>query len=145
MGLRMTYTAPVVTILNDHEFELVQPFAFQWEDSEGVFQITIPKGYPFDGASVPRACWSLTGLLPTGVHMGAAAVHDWLYQRRGYLNRGELLEQQGDQWVPVVDVWTRQMCDDLFLRIMQAGGVTPWKAKAMHWAVRVFGGRAWNQ
>lgn len=143
------YHPPIITILNDHEFELVEPFVFEWEDEKTGERrrITIPSGYPFDGASVPRICWSLTGLLPTGVHLGAAAIHDYVYQRRGRLIRDELqrYDKVSGRWVPIAEVWTRRQCDDLFLRIMQDAGETPWKARTMHWAVRIFGGIAWDK
>jgi len=145
----MDYRPPIITILNDHEFELVEPFTYEWqEETDHVVatqRITIPKGDCTDGASVPRICWSLTGLLPTGVHMGAAAMHDYLYQRRGELCKGEYerLKNNGE-WVASLLKWDRKQCDDLFLRIMQEAGETPWKANLMHWAVRVFGGAAWD-
>lgn len=138
------YQPPVFTILNDREFELVRPFVFEWEQDGQRYRLTIPAGYPFDGASVPRACWSLTGLLPTGVHMGAAAAHDFLYQRRGLLVRGELEKWIDSHWVPLAERWDRKQCDEMFRRIMKMAGETPWKIKAMYWAVRLFGGKAWN-
>jgi hypothetical protein len=138
------YKPPVFTILNDREFELVEPFVFEWQEDGACYQLTIPAGYPFDGASVPRLCWSLTGLLPTGVHMGAAAAHDYAYQRRGRLIRGELKKLIEGQWLPIAAVWTRKQCDEMFRRIMEDAGETHWKIKAMFWAVRLFGGKAWN-
>lgn len=144
------YRPPVITILNDHEFELVEPFTYEWQDEKSWewWRITIPAGYPFDGASVPRICWTLTGLLPTGVHLGAAAVHDYGYQRRGRLLRGEVERQCGrtGPWEAIAVAWEdRKIWDDIFLRIMQDAGETPWKAWVMHRAVRLFGGAAWNR
>lgn len=139
------YAPPILTILNDKEFELVEPFSFKWFEEDGSkYKITIPKGYIFDGASVPRFCWSLTGLIPTGIHMGAALVHDYSYQRRGRLIRSELEKEIDGKWCYVSAVWDRKQCDDMFSFIMEAGGVTPWKRIAMYRAVRWFGGKAWN-
>jgi hypothetical protein len=142
----MTYTPPVITILNDHQFELVEPFIFGWQDTVIPERIVVAKGYPTDGASIPRISWSLTGLLPTGVHLGAAVMHDYLYQRRGKLTEGEYQRQLtvDADWTPKDLDWNRKQCDDMFLRIMQTAGETPWKAQAMYWAVRLFGGAAWN-
>jgi Protein of unknown function (DUF1353) len=145
------YRSPIITNLNDHEFTLVEPFVFEWDEPQLIpmlvqpYRITIPKGYPFDGASVPRLCWTLTGLLPTGVHLGASAVHDWAYQRRGHLVSNEVERWNGVVWEPVAVVWTRKQCDEMFLRIMRDAGETAWKASAMFWAVRVFGGAAWDR
>jgi hypothetical protein len=138
------YRSPVVAILNDHEFELAEPFLYCWKDAAGIFyRITVPAHYPFDGASVPRICWTLTGLLPTGVHLGAAAVHDYLYQRRGQIREGEAQRLVAGQWQPYDANWSRKDCDQLFLNIMLLAGETHWKAYTMWQAVRVFGGFAW--
>lgn len=149
MIVEAVYRPPVITILNDHEFELTQPFSYEWQDetSRERRRIIIPAGYPFNGASVPRICWTLTGLLPTGVHLGAAAIHDYLYQRRGYLIRDELQrhDQASGQWVPVAALWNRKMADDLFRRIMRDAGEVAWKREAMYRSVRLFGGPAWNR
>lgn len=148
------YESPVITILNDHEFELVKSFVFKWDDDGRLFRITIPKGFVFDGASVPRICWTLTGLLPTGIHLGAACIHDYLYQKRGRLNQREVClrrldknteVREEDKWLPVQGVWDRKQCDDMFLKVMKVAGETMWKAQTMYWAVRTFGAAAWDR
>lgn len=137
------YRPPVITILNDREFELVEPFVFEWNDPIPK-QIVIPKGYPFDGASVPRLVWSITGILPVGLPLGAAAVHDFTYQRKGRLIRDEFKIKHNGIWVPMASVWSRKQCDDMFYRIMQEANVTPWKSFAMYQSVRIFGQAAWD-
>jgi len=137
------YRPPDITILNDSQFRLQQPLRYQWTESSGTYLITVPSWYVTDGASVPRVCWTLTGLLPTGVHFGAAVVHDYLYQRRGLLTDYELVMWNGDTWSQCYRHFSRDNCDNLFKRIMQDAGETPWKATAMFWAVRLFGGAAW--
>ncbi len=141
------YQSPVVAILNDHEFELVEPFVFQWTENNTVHRITVPRGFAFDGASVPRLCWTLTGLLPSGVHLGAAAVHDLIYQRRGLLNEGQVECQNPETglWESEPVHWDRKQCDAMFRTIMQSAGETPWKIITMYQAVRLFGAIAWNQ
>ena len=139
------YKSPIVSIINDSEFELAEEFAFYWTEGQKDLKFTLPAGFVFDGASVPRFCWSLTGLLPTGVHLGAAAVHDEAYKRRGLLTKGQVSLLIGDdKWLPVDTQWDRKQCDDMFKRIMIAAEETSWKANAMYWAVRIFGGAAWN-
>jgi len=140
------YQSPVFAVLNDHEFELREPFVFEWLENDDLHQITIPAGYSFDGASVPRICWSLTGLIPTGIHMGASAVHDYCYQRRGLIS-GNTLKKWDVQmgWKPEPVKWERSQCDDMFRQIMVAAGETPWKTTVMYWAVRLFGQAAWDR
>lgn len=150
MSAAPIYRPPVITILNDHEFELVEPFSYEWQDEKTRewWKITIPEGYCYDGASIPRIFWTLTGLLPIGTHAGAAAVHDYGYQRRGRLIRGEMEWRPNDtaQWVPRAINWDdHRIWDGLFRRIMRDAGETPWKREAMYRAVWLFGGAAWNR
>ena len=43
-------------------------------------EITVPAGFAWDGASIPRI---LHGILPTwGAHVGAALIHDYLYNTK---------------------------------------------------------------
>jgi hypothetical protein len=135
------YHPPDITILNDSEFMLTKRYVFEWTEGNDIWSIQIPEGFVTDGASVPRFCWSLTGLIPTGVHLGAAVVHDYLYQHRGLLVLKELLKN-GE---PVDAQWDRPACDDIFKRIMVSAGETHWKTYAMFWAVRAFGKAAWDR
>lgn len=41
--------------------------------------IIIPAGFKFDGASIPRAAWSIVGSPFQPEFEGPAMVHDWLY------------------------------------------------------------------
>jgi len=63
-------------------------------------------------------------LLPEdGLYTPAAVIHDWLYKTH-LVNRAE--------------------ADRIFLEIMERDGVPRWKRLAMYWAVRIFGGAAWE-
>ena len=60
-------------VSNDKYFITLRPVKIQLSEST----ITIPKGYRFDGSSVPKF---LRGLFPRyGAFMFAALIHDWLY------------------------------------------------------------------
>jgi hypothetical protein len=50
------------------------PYAFMFEGKEYV----IPKGFEFDGASIPRVFWSVIGTPFAPQHLEAALIHDWL-------------------------------------------------------------------
>lgn len=84
--------------------------------------ITVPAGFAWDGASVPRALWSL--LPPWGGYSGAALIHDWLYTVR-----------QGH----------RSDADRVLLELLIEDGVQPEVAMVFWRAVRVFGSDHWNQ
>jgi hypothetical protein len=84
---------------------------------------TVPKGVKTDGASVPRAFWSI--MPPLSNYTNAAIVHDWLYQTKRIDNR--------------------KIVDKIFLYAMAYLGVSRWKRNIMYRAVRMFGGFVWNR
>ena len=106
-----------------------KPWSAVFTTAKGSFQLTIPAGFITDGASIPRLLWPLFS--PTGKHMRAAVLHDYLYQ---------LCKSKG-----MTDATSRESADDLFLLAMLDSGVSPIRAKVMYWAVRVFGGSRFNR
>ena len=90
---------------------------------EGV-SITVPRDFITDGASIPKACWSIIGSPFTGKYKRAAMIHDWLYHTL---------------------VTTRIYADRVFLEIMKERGVSLWKRLSMYRAVRTFGWIPWNR
>jgi len=56
--------------VGSYAWELHIPFLNPWQ--------VVPAGFVFNGASVPRALWSV--LDPAGEAFEAACVHDYLYQ-----------------------------------------------------------------
>ena len=94
-------------------YKLVEPLI--WQDK--IFDITVPKGFLYDGASVPLLA---TLIVPRkgGRYDRAACLHDWLY---------------GTHILP------RKAADDLFYKAMLSDGVPKWKAWMIHQAVRIGG------
>lgn len=90
--------------------------------------ITVPTGFIYDKASVPRIFWAL--MPPDGLYGGAACIHDWIYHNHGILKDGR--------------VFTKEMADELFYKIMLLDGVNKIKAKTMYLAVKWFGQKKWN-
>jgi hypothetical protein len=84
-------------------------------------EITVPHGFVTDFASVPRAFWHV--IPPWGKYSLAAVVHDYLYFT------GEV---------------SRKAADQVFLEQMRLLGVPWWKRRLMYYAVRWFGGAAWE-
>lgn len=92
------------------------------------FGVKIPKGFVFDGASVPRALWWF--MPPMGTEADrAVVVHDWLYATH----------QVGTQECD------RKFADKIFYELMIMDGVPKWKAKTIYNAVRLFGGSNWDK
>lgn len=92
--------------------------------------VNIPQGFRCDLSSVPRVLWGLVA--PFELSIAAPLVHDFLYKRGGVL-------------LSVGRVYTRKEVDQLFLKIMTEEGVSLWRRRAAYHAVRLFGGRAFQE
>lgn len=110
-----------VEILPDgRRARLLQPFRVRLREL-GERVIEVPRGFETDFASVPRFFWRVVP--PWGRYSPAAVVHDYLY------STGKV---------------SREDADRAFLTLMQRLGVPAWKRSIMYWAVRWFGGLAWE-
>lgn len=113
--------------LNDHgEWILIEDY-----ELDG---FKIPKGFIFDGASIPRIMWSIMNFTPIGYHMPAALVHDYLYRNVG-------IAQRYDK--PYY--YTKPDADKEFHRILRELGIRSWQASLCYSAVKIFGFIAWQQ
>jgi hypothetical protein len=83
--------------------------------------VTVPSGFVTDFASIPRAFWS--ALRPDGDYAYAAIIHDYLY------------------WTQPV---TRETADEILRFAMQDLFVESTTVTVIHRAVRLGGGRAWD-
>jgi hypothetical protein len=110
---------------NDH-YELTEDFNVTVVDQD----IWIPKGFHYDGASIPAPAWPLTYTPFAPDVMRAAIVHDWLYHAH---------EDAHDEHSPL-----RKATDEIFFQLLLGDKVSAGKAKVMWAAVRTFGGVAWG-
>jgi hypothetical protein len=99
--------------------------------------IYVHAGFEYDGASVPRLLWTITGYLPDGLHRAAALAHDFLYQYHGRPPLGSVS--------PISAVFTRAMADKAFFDLMKKAGVGLVARWRMYAAVRAFGWLSWNR
>lgn len=81
--------------------------------------LTVPKGFVFDGASIPRIAWSIIGG-PFGPYADAAALHDCAYRMSDI-------------------AMTRLEADRMFAAAMADLRITPWRRHVMYRAVRIGG------
>ncbi len=79
----------------------------------------IPKGFKFDGASIPRFAWSVVGHPFSGKLVRGAMVHDWLY-RTGSSGH-------------------RAIADAVFLHLLKEDKVAVWRRWVIYLSVRFFG------
>lgn len=108
----------------DKGFLLLSPLSYLNRDDTVV---TVPAGFPFDGASVPRPIWVL--FPPAGQYLEAAAVHDWLYEHQTI--QGQRID--------------RETADNHLLWGMEDLGVSWVKRQMIYRAVRLGGWVSFNK
>jgi hypothetical protein len=86
-------------------------------------KIQVPAGFKFDGASIPRGLWSFVGHPLNGKHARAAVIHDYMY---------------------FTGVGGKEEADKTFLEAMKVDGVSKIRRTLMYWAVKYFGGSAYE-
>lgn len=97
----------------------------------GRFGIPVPKGYEFDGASIPRLIRWAPGYERVGRHLWAALLHDWILDD----GKKPFHERQVD--LP------RVIADAIFITLLLDTGVSPHQSRWMHRAVRLYSAYAW--
>ena len=109
--------------LNEQKMiELLETVTFQLPDHN---ILEINAGFQFDGASIPKICWTSIGHPLEHRFILAALLHDALYLSQ-YLKR-----ETADQYFY-----------DFLKDFSGVGTCTAWK---MHTGVRLFGGKAWKE
>lgn len=139
---------PNITPVSSGRYRLEELYFYEWEYNDREYRLSIPKGYIYDGASIPRWAWSILGIGRDGLHRAASLVHDYLYYYDGKMPVGSLSVKEKDNWTPVLwpRPFTRKQADKMFCRILRETEppVKPWKRKVMFWAVRLFGWQYWR-
>lgn len=102
------FSALEVKKVGAHAYELLSDFV-------NPYQI-VPKGFTFNGASVPRVLWFY--LDPAGEAFEAACIHDYLYQ---------------------TTLKTKEDADRIFRDVLMLYGVRKSKACAAYRSVKRFG------
>ncbi len=107
--------------------------AKDWNFSLDGEKYVIPKGFVFDGASVPKflASW----LSPTGVLLVGGLVHDYAYKYTVLLKKGKK---------STTDPMTQKEADALFRDIGIEQNGFHFLNKLAYWALRIGGFVAWN-
>lgn len=100
--------------------ELCEQFFYDQND----ITLTIPKGFVWDGASIPRAFWITTGSNYNPDFILPGLLHDYLYY---------------------TGLVSKKKADDIFLIELKRSGVGFYTRYKMYYAVRFFGHKAWEQ
>lgn len=89
------------------------------DSSQIQHSVSLPEGYCFDGASIPRCLWSLIGSPFEPSLMLAACVHDW------YCDHSRDCYQ------------SRVIGDAVFFYLLTKAGVARWRRVLMYLGVRL--------
>ncbi len=140
---------PDIRPICDKVYRLVRSYKYEWVHvSEHVtvqHRLRVPSGFTYDGASVPRCLWSLSGLSPDGLIRASALVHDFIYVNKGIIPYGAQYQLVDDEWMPVEGKWTRKTADRLFKRMMLEAAIDPTQIWWAYFAVRKFGWLLWRK
>jgi hypothetical protein len=121
--------APILSY-RDGLWVLEAPYVYD----DGETRLTVPAGFRFDLASVPRLFWPLVA--PFELSIAAPLLHDFLYR------------YAGDPPPPATKPsrrYTRRDADRLFREAMAAEGVAAWRRYGAFAAARLFGGSSWGR
>ena len=107
--------------------------AKDWQFKMNGTDYVIPKGFDFDGASVPK--FLATFLSPVGVLLVGGLVHDYLYKHRVLVHKGKKT---------TTEKMTQKESDEIFRDVnIDVNGFVFMNLLAF-WTLRVAGFVAWN-
>ena len=109
-----------VNIIDENVFILLEDVVVE---SLG-YNITVKKGFDFDGASIPKWLWSIYGSPLSGNYVVASLIHDGLYASQKV---------------------SKGISDKIFLDTMKQSNVGYIKRTSMYLAVKMFGGKDWKE
>lgn len=122
-------------IISVREWELIENWDYELPDGQ---KIVVPRGFVFDGASIPRLLWSV--LSPAGLLLVPGLVHDfayrytylWAYDEQGGLFK--LDSGEGRRQWDVLFFRVGMKVNDMFLINLVSGLM-----------LALFGGFAWSK
>lgn len=117
------FTKPLILKkLKGRMWEVAVGFHYYVGEEGSKDYVYVPTGFRTDLASIPRIFWVV---LPSdGTYSQSAVLHDRLYYTQER---------------------SRKNSDDIFLESMEVLGVSWWRRKVIHRAVRMFGWACWSK
>ena len=110
----------LMPVPSERVYELATSITYVLDDGP----ITLPIGFRTNGASIPRFAWITTGTPYDPRYIGAALLHDFIYQTA---------------------VRSRLYADQLFRDLMLLDGVSVYQSCKMYLALRAFGWVVWKR
>ena len=125
-------------------YKLEDDYSIDIKINNDIYTIVTHKGFLYDGASVPRFAWTISGLTPDGLLRAAALVHDVFYVHKGVLDlktKDVTVYKNGQLSTLTL---TRKESDQLFKAILIKSHVTKFKANLAYHSVRIGGYYKWK-
>lgn len=140
------FKQPKIEPITNRMYQTTEEYSYEWITKDIVNKIIIPAGFRYDGASVPRFLWTLTGIRPDGLHRGATLVHDYIYHNKGNIPVGSMMwKYVGDSDYTYRKIkagrWSRKDCDKLWLKMAIHAGEP--NAKLMYFFIKHLGWTYW--
>ncbi len=156
---------PLTSAFNTKLSQLEADWYLEFLRDDRVHRMIITKGFLFDGASIPRFCWTVLGLAPHGVMDGPALPHDAGYELRGVFTdagadcrpgpaaltggaTATLQVELSDGWSSGTPAMTKKELDELLFKLCEwfkvGVGVHFARPRLVWAAVRAFGLPAWR-
>lgn len=142
----MINNQPHIIPVSEGVYRLDQDYTYEYSHDGQKFRLFIPEGFMYDGTSVPRILWTLTGITPDGIFRAASLVHDYIYNYEGKLPVGvqTYYDIKDQTWKIATGHWGRKSADKLFARMLREFGVSRTRRRFAYYAVRAFGYLYWN-
>jgi len=115
--------------------------------TRGKHSITVPAGFIFDGASIPRMFWGVKGFSPVGAKLWAALIHDWLCDEaaryalevaaiKPQLDACKTMSGRAELLAMIPDALPLTIGDAIFVQVLLDTGVETTKSVFMYLCVR---------
>jgi hypothetical protein len=125
-------------------YKLEQDYSIDIRISDKIYTFVIKKGFLYDGASVPRIVWTLTGLTKDGLLRAGALVHDAIYFPEGNLTVNSKDIEVYYKGVRVNLNLSRKQADIIFKKILEKCKVSKRKVFIVYHSVRIGGIIFWS-
>ncbi len=127
---RCFYAKPFVWLIEPRRWKVVKDWCYPFKEGSRTIKLIVPKGFEFDGASIPRLLWFF--LSPTGLFLIPGLIHDYAYK----YNQLWTLDPNNGEIVPFKCGAGKCFWDKLFFKVgRQVNGF--WLLNALAWAAVV--------
>lgn len=93
----------------------------------------IPKGFVWDGATIPRVLWGITGIDPFGWVNAASLIHDYIYKDEGKMTNGTYISRKEADELFVKMILELKLINNnftwLYKQILRIAGLYFWNQK----------------